>query len=175
MVDDNTWPLEQPTSFTPSLLIHYTGSCTPEQVTAMAELMSTGDIDKVATITGEQSSVKYKKLLDTSTATKEIKEILAPLEKSTTKKFFILIEGAPGIGKSVLLKEISYRWDNKELLQKFELVLLVCLRDCQDPSLQQAQSVDDLLQLFCMGDKNATQIVSACAQYNTSLLMAGKL
>ena len=160
MVDDNTWPPEQPTSFTPLLLIHYKGSsCTPEQVTAMAKLMCTGDIDKVATVTGEQSSVKYKKLLDTSTATKEIKEILAPLEKSTT---FILIEGAPGIGKSVLLKEISYRWANKELLQKFELVLLVCLRD---PFLQQAQSVDDLLQLFCMGDKNATQIVSACAQY----------
>ena len=161
MVDDNTWPPEQPTSFTPLLLIHYKGSRTPEQVTAMAELMSTGDIDKVASVTGEQSSVKYEKLLDTSTATKEIKEILAPLEKSK-ESAFILIEGAPGIGKSVLLKEISYRWANKELLQKFELVLLLCLRD---PSLQQAQSVDDLLQLFCAGDKNAIQIASACAQY----------
>ena len=160
MVDDNTWPLEQPTSFTPLLLIYYKGTRTPKQITAMAELMSSGDIDKVALVTGEQSSMKHEKVY-TSTATKEINEILAPLEKSK-KSAFILIEGAPGVGKSVLLKEISYRWANKELIQKFELVLLICLRD---PSLQQVQSVDDLLQLFCMGDRNATQIVSACAQY----------
>jgi len=37
----------------------------------------------------------------------------------------ILIKGAPGIGKSMLLKEIAYRWGKKELLQTFELVLLV--------------------------------------------------
>ena len=73
-----------------------------------------------------------------------------------------MIEGAPEIGKSVLLSEISYQWANKELLQNFELVLLICLRDS---SLQQVVSVDDLLRLFCKGDKNATQIVSACAQY----------
>ena len=176
MIDDNTWPPEQPTSFTPLLLIHYKGSRTPDQVTAMAELMSTGDIDKVASVTGERSSVKYEKLLDTSKATKEIKEILAPLEKSK-KSAFILIEGAPGIGKSVLLKEISYRWANKELLQKFELVLLVSLRD---PSLQQVKSVSNLLHLFYKGDENATQVVSACSEYlsknggqNLALLLDG--
>ena len=81
MVDDNTWPLEQPTSFIPLLLIYYKGHRTPKQITAMAEQMSSGDIDKVASVTGEQSSMKYEKVY-TSTATKEIKEILAPLEKS---------------------------------------------------------------------------------------------
>ena len=48
------------------------------------------------------------------------------------------------------------------MLQKFELVLLISLRDT---SLQQVESVDDLLQLLCRGDKNATQLISACAQY----------
>ena len=173
MVDDNTWPPGKLTCFTPLLLIHHQGGhCTPQQVTAMAELMYKGDIGKVALVTDERSTVKHHKLdgcekfhkmLDASrsSATKEIEEILAPLEKSN-ESAFILIEGAPGIGKSVLLNEISYRWANKQLLQKFELVLLICLRD---PSLQQIVSVDDLLQLFCKGDKNATQIVSACAQY----------
>ena len=137
----------------------------------MAELMHGGDIDKVAIVTGEQSAVehtrvdgreKFPKMSDNSRATKEIEEILAPLENNT-KSAFILIEGAPGIGKSVLLKEIAYKWgDNKQLLKKHELVLLVFLRD---PSLRQVSSVDDLLQLFCKGDKNATPIVSACAQY----------
>ena len=162
------WPPGKLTHFTPLLLIHHKdGHCTPQQVIKMAEMMYKGDTGKVAMVTDERSTVEHKidghEMLDTSrsSATKEIEEILAPLEKSD-KPAFILIEGAPGIGKTVLLKEIAYRWANKQLLQKFELVLLVYL---QDPSLQQIESVDDLLQLFCKRDKNATQIVNACAQY----------
>ena len=146
MVDDDTWPPEQPKNFTPLLLLHYQGHHTPEQVKAMAELMSTGDIDKV---TSDQpgtklSHQKFQKVFDTSKTTKQIEDVLVPLEETS----LILIEGAPGIGKSVLLKEIAYRWAKKELLQKYELLLLVPLRD---PSLQQVKSVDDLLQLFYKG------------------------
>ena len=171
MVDDDTWPPEQPTSFTPLLLISHKGHRTTDEVTTMAELMHGGNIDKVTMVTGEQPAVKhtkvdghekFHKMSDTSRATKEIEEILAPLE-SNMKSPFILIEGAPGIGKSVLLKDIAYKWgDNKQLLKNYELVLLVFLRD---PSLRQVSSVDDLLRLFCKGDKNALPILSACAQY----------
>ena len=169
MVDDSTWPPEQPTSFTPLLLIHSEGNRTPGEVTAMAKLMHAGNISKVASATGDHPAVKRAKLdnhekcqkvLDTSRATKEIEVILAPLVESEEASF-ILIEGAPGIGKSMLLKEIAYRWGKQQLLQMYELVLLVCLRD---PSLRQVKSVDDL-QLFCIGDTNAIEIVSACAQY----------
>ena len=166
MVDDDTWPPKQPTSFTPLLLIHNQGDHIPAQVTAMAKLMYAGDIDKVASVTGAQCAKldghgKSYKVLNTSKATKEIGDILAPLEEGK-QSCFILIEGAPGIGKSVLLKEITYKWAKKELLRKSELVMLVCLRD---PSLHQIQSVDDLLRLICMGDEHATEIISACAQY----------
>ena len=167
-VDESTWPPGKPAHFTPLLLVHHQGDHSLEQVQTMAELMYTGDIGKVAMVTSERSTIKhdkidghekFHKILDSSKATKEIEEILAPLDNESG---FILIEGAPGIGKSVLLKEISYKWANKDLLQKFELVLLIYLRDT---SLEQIKSVDDLLQLFCKGDKNPTQIVSACAQY----------
>ena len=171
MVDDDTWPPKQPTSFTPLLLIHHQGDHTPEQVRAMAELMYGGKIGKVASVTDDQPVIQhaqfdgyqeFQNLLHTSKATKNIGEILAPLDEDR-QPCLILIEGAPGIGKSVLLKEIAYKWANKQLLQKFELVLLVCL--C-NPSLQQIQSVDDLLQLFfCIGDTHATETISACAQY----------
>ena len=161
MVDDDTWPPEQPTSFTPLLLIHHQGNRTPAQVTAMAKLMHAGDIQKT---------------FETSKATKDIEEILFPLEKSEEASF-VLIEGAPGIGKTILLKEIAYRWGNKQLLQKFELVLLICFRD---PSLQQIKSVSNLLQLFYKGDDNATKVVSACSEYlskcggkNITLLLDG--
>ena len=157
IVDHDTWPPKQPKSFTPLLLIHHQGDHTPEQVTAMAELMYAGE---VASVTVDQSPVKRTKLY-TSKATKEIGEILAPLEEGK-QSCFILIEGAPGIGKSVLLKEIHYKWASKELLQKIKLVMLVCLRDS---SLWQIQSVDDLLQLICIGEEHVTETVSACAQY----------
>jgi len=121
--DDNVWPSDQPKCFSPLLLIHHQGHHTPEQVTAMAELMYTGDIHKVASVTGGQSTIKHPKLdnhekfrvLDMSMTTKEIKEILTLLEKND-ESGFILIEGAPGIGKSVLSKEIAYRWGKKKLL-----------------------------------------------------------
>ena len=48
--------------------------------------------------------IHYKRFLhDSSTVTKELTEILAPLEQSED----LLIEEAPGIGKSILLKEIA--------------------------------------------------------------------
>ena len=165
MIDDNTWPPEQPTNFTPLLLVHYQGQRTPEQVRAMAELTCTGDIGKVVSVTPIKQDMysheESQKVLGTSRASKDIEEILAPLEKSE-QPFLILIEGAPGIGKSVFLKEIAFRWGKKQLLQNFELVLLVCLRD---PSLQQVTSVDELLQLFYKRDKNTTEITSACSEY----------
>ena len=155
MVEDSTWPPEQLASFTPLLLISYQGHRTQEQVTEMAKLMYFG---KVASVTGDQPAVKCTM---NSHATKQIEELLGSLERSKQSPF-VLIEGAPGIGKSVLLKEIAFRWGKKQLLQEFELVLLVFLRD---PSLQQIQSVDDLLQLFCRGDRKATEIASSCSEY----------
>ena len=186
MADKNTWPPEQSKSFTPLLLVHYQGYHTPEQVAAMAELMYTGNIDEVVSVAGGHPNIKFhpkqksdknfQKILDTSTATKEIKEILTTLENNE-ESCFVLIEGAPGVGKSVLLKEIAYRWGKTELLQKFKLVLLVCLRD---PSLQQIKCVDDLLQLFYKGDKDAAEIVRFGSQYlsrnggkNVTLLLDG--
>ena len=108
MVDDYTWPPEQPTSYTPLLLIHRQGHRTKEEV---IELMYSGNISGVASVTGEQSTVKhdtigrheqFHKIQETSRTTKEIKEILAPLEKGK-ESALILIKGAPGISKTVLL------------------------------------------------------------------------
>ena len=79
-------------------------------------------------------------MLDTSKVTREVVEILAPLETSDDPQF-ILIEGAPGMGKTLLLREISYRWGEHQILQKFKLVFLVHLRDS---AVQQMSLIDDL-------------------------------
>ena len=69
----------------------------------------------------------------------------------------ILIEGAPGIGKTVLVKEIAYRWANKELLQNIELIFLIYLRD---PRLREIKSTTQLLQLF-----TSTKVATDVADY----------
>ena len=171
MVDDKAWPPEQPNNFIPLLLIHYQGHRTEDQVKTMAQLMCSGNIDRIAgtpPVPKHPKLENYKleksqlvKILETSKVTKEIKEILSLLEKNEESPF-ILIEGAPGIGKSVLLKEIAFRWSENQILQNFELVLLIYLRD---PNLQQTVSIDDLLQLSYKGDKNALEITGTCSKY----------
>ena len=54
----------------------------------------------------------------------------------------ILIEGAPGSGKSTLSVHICRRWSKGELFQQFTIVILVQLRD---PAVQRAQTIADLL------------------------------
>ena len=138
----------------------------------MARIIQTHDIDEITTLASNQSATKhYSKLdsheslqrapFDRSIVIEEFTEILAPLEWSRGPQF-VLIEGAPGIGKTILLKEIAYRWGNKQLLKMFKLVLLVCLRD---PTVQQVVSVSDLLQHFCMGNRRAIEIAAACHDY----------
>ena len=115
--DEETWPPDQPKNFTPLVLIHHQGQHSMKQATAMAQLIQTGNIDEITSTDPKQHSKldnheALQEVLDCSTITKELTEILAPLEQSQEPQF-ILIEGAPGIGKSILLKEIAYRWGNK--------------------------------------------------------------
>ena len=54
----------------------------------------------------------------------------------------ILIEGAPGSGKTTLTIFICHKWGKGELFQEFTAVVLVQLRD---PAVQRAQTIADLL------------------------------
>ena len=59
------------------------------------------------------------------------------------KRKVVLMEGAPGCGKSTLTNFISQQWGDHEMFtqQKFKAVILVRLRD---PVIQKAQSIVDL-------------------------------
>ena len=54
----------------------------------------------------------------------------------------VLIEGAPGIGMTTLLWQLCHQWADGELLQQWELVILVQLRD---ETTRTAQCLSDLL------------------------------
>ena len=67
----------------------------------------------------------------------------------------ILIDGAPGSGKSTLTVHICQRWSRGELFQEFTIVILVQLRD---PGVQSAQSIADLIP--CPDIESAQQVAS---------------
>ena len=165
-VKEDTWPPKQPKQFTPLLLVHHQGEHNIKQSTALAKLQSGGidhltSTDSVPKCHQLDSRESLREVLDASKMTKQLVDILAPLEDSNDPQF-ILVEGLPGIGKSMLLQEISYKWSTKQLLQKFKLLLLVQLRN---PAVQQAKLINDLLSLFCKGDGKAVEISTACSQY----------
>ena len=54
----------------------------------------------------------------------------------------ILIEGAPGSGKSSLAWHICQKWKSKEMFREFQIVVFVELRD---PIIQSAMSIKDIL------------------------------
>ena len=58
------------------------------------------------------------------------------------KRKVILIEGAPGAGKSTLAWHICQKWGSGELFQEFKIVVFVQLRD---PAIQSATSLVDTL------------------------------
>ena len=71
----------------------------------------------------------------------------------------ILIEGAPGSGKSTLTVHICQRWGKGELFQQFTVVILVQLRD---PAVQRAQTIADLLPVenVAVAQELATELIA---------------
>ena len=73
----------------------------------------------------------------------------------------ILIEGAPGSGKSTLSLHICQEWGKGQLFQQHDVVILVKLRD---PLVQTAECLADLLPCIdnAMADQVEADIKSNC-------------
>ena len=165
------WPPNQPKSIVSVALIHYKGKRTRQELFAIAQRHKDGSIaiDQIMSSNGQAPAAK-KQRLDHSRVTKDIGDIFAadPMDQIEDNTDLnkppkrILIEGAPGIGKTVLVKEIAYRWANKKLLQNIELVFLIYLRD---PRLREIKSTTQLLQLFT-STKTAADVADYLQEYN---------
>ena len=170
-VAKDTWPPEQPKEFIPLVLLHHEDEQSMEHVTAINKALNTGAIDDVISATSFEPLVKRPRLyghdefgevLKASKTTTDVSQILAPLEINDKPKT-ILIEGAPGIGKTILLKHIAFSWAEQGMLEIYELVLLVHLRD---PTVQKMSNPEQLFQYFCkpFGNK-ASSVAVTCSQY----------
>ena len=170
-VAKDTWPPDPPKEFTPLVLLHREDEQSITQVTTITKALHRGAISDVVSATTSEPIAKRPGLhshdelgeaLKASKTTTDISEILAPLEVSD-KAQTILIEGAPGIGKTILLKHIAYSWAEQGMLQKYNLVLLVHLRD---PTVQKMSTLEQLFQYFCKQfGSNAAKIAITCSEY----------
>ena len=110
--------------------------------------------------------------------TKSISEWLAVLETAESDQpNTILIEGAPGMGKSILLKHIAYLWATKELLTSSKLLFLICLRI---PAMQKLSTINDLVSQFCNTETAPSNSTQICTTYlhktngkNVTILLDG--
>ena len=71
-----------------------------------------------------------------------IGEILEPV-KGQNKPRLVLMEGAPGIGKSTLAWELCRKWEELSCMQQYSLVVLLRLRE------EEVQRIVNISQLFC--------------------------
>ena len=129
---EEKWPPDQPSSIVNLALIHYQNTRTQQELIEISKRCKEGasHVDK---LTASHSNV-----------TKDIQKIFMPEYDNKAPKR-ILIEGAPGIGKTVLAKEITYQWANGKILQEHKLLFLLYLRD---PKLHEIKSLTDILNLF---------------------------
>ena len=78
----------------------------------------------------------------------------------------VLVEGAPGIGKSTLAWEVCHKWEELESVKQYELVVLVRLRE---KKAQEARCLEDLLP--CDATTNMTKLLAAIGEGEGMLIV----
>jgi len=149
ITDDSQWPPEQPRHFTPVVMVHQDNRRSKKDSTDSSLIQ--GSIDQYI------SSISRK-------CTKNLHEVLLQLEQPSScgRPHLFLIEGSPGIGKSILLKHIAYLWAKNELLPMTNFLFLLHLRD---PAVQQINCVNSLVHHFYKYEKEAQKIANSCTTF----------
>jgi len=132
-VSKEDWPPFQPKHFTGVALIHFKkGHTVREEIEVIAHSQHKGLKEPLGNV-------------NVSPTTKNLSPLFSNISITDASPKTILIEGAPGIGKTTLCKEILFQWSNQKLLAEIKLVALVFLRD---PVAQGIQSLHDFVYYY---------------------------
>ena len=159
------WPPLQAKIFVSVALVHYKGKRTQREFIEIARIQKEGApaIDKFASSTYTGSSAKIPRL-EYSRVTKNITDIFSadPTDLSDTSSSKapkrILIEGAPGIGKTVLARETTYCWATNTILTEIKIVFLLYLRDPQLQSITTTKQLVEYMSMGCLDDEQITTL-----------------
>ena len=101
---------------------------------------------------------------------KKISDVLNPNGCYSRDHRIILMEGAPGVGKSTMAWDICRKWGMGELFEEFEIVLFVQLRD---EAIQSARSLEDLFPDDLNSNIEAVRAVQDCGGLKVALVLDG--
>ena len=147
-----TWPPSPSEKFINLAVINREEVSTKELHEFMLATLNKG----VDTILQTKAPVKIEQLMDT---------------KPGKKQHCVLVEGAPGVGKTTLSWEICKRWAEGNLFTQFSLILLLRLRD---ETVQNAETVKDLvLYPFAERLEAITRYLKDTGGTNTLILLEG--
>ena len=127
---------------------HKHSEVTEESITAVANVMHSGDIiiDDDRSYHFLPQSLKYNDYYNSCKKSTEVFEFLHAIDSVPDRKpFFLLIEGAPGMGKTIVCKEIALR------LSKHQNIELIFLLNLHEIYAQTINSFDDFFESVCPG------------------------
>ena len=166
--DEAEWPPNQSKVVVNVALMHSGSGNTKKSIIRMSKLhmktvgnnLDSSDCDgpsaKRLCLDGHKVT---KEIIDGHKVTKEIIDIFEADQMEDGPPSRILIEGAPGIGKTVLTKEIAYNWAIGELLQDVKILFLLFLRD---PSLRDVSKVEQLVEYLTVNRGLSKDEVQSC-------------
>ena len=125
----------------------------------MASAMKRGNIDQFLSTTSSKT-------------TKNLQDLLSQFEQPSDgeQPCTLLIEGSPGIGKSVLLRQLSYLWARNEILKNTDFLFLLHLRD---PAVQKMKSPECMVHHFYKQDKEAESHLLKDGGKSVTILLDG--
>ncbi|XP_065895913.1 protein NLRC3-like [Dysidea avara] len=146
-VSQKDLPPFQPKHFTSVVIIHHKKSHSrKEEIEFIANIQHKGKINPT------------KQLDDVGVAqtVKDFSEVFTKFNGTNDFPTAVLIEGAPGIGKTTLCKEIMFQWSSQNLLQCKKIMFSVFLRD---PIAQCLQSLQDFVGYCCKFTEKINSII----------------
>ena len=146
---EGIWQILYPEHFINVLLIHHLKRQEEKEILGVASIMRSGLM--------HVSPGNPKK-------SHEISDIFKPFrneDDSITDPKLILIDGAPGMGKTTLCKEIAYQWANDKLLIDTKVVFLLFLRD---PAIQKINDLKDFIHYFYKFEPTYLDLSKQCAK-----------
>ena len=156
------WP-DKPKLFTSIALFHHKNKGnSKKEVNSMARSRSNGNINTMPKMPQGSRLISLKQnmrchsteltaeCLAHNTIIKNIVDIFRPVvttdSEDSPSPRVILIDGAPGIGKTYLCNEIAYQWSQGQILTDKRFLFLL---RAHDPSIQSLKQVKDLVALCC--------------------------
>ena len=157
---DSVWQLLYPEHFINVLLIHHIKRRDEKNIEEVADIMRDGLMHY-----NDNRSIRfmdpiYYQKFETFKISDMFKSFKSE-DDSIKEPKLILIDGAPGMGKTTLCKEIACQWAKGELLKDTEMLFLLFLRD---PAVQNMYDLSDFIQYFFKFKQSSQDLSKQCAK-----------